>query len=410
MIHPILTAIFLGINSGVAYAFLAGNISAHFSDLRIPVELIGLLSVRTAPYYLKFIWSPMLDSAKLTYFPANFGQRKSWMVLSTIFIIICLILLAFQNAKENISLFFAISLITCFFSATADICLDSYRAELFEKSKIDQGCMMVVFGFRAGLLLSGALGLYLMHIFGWEISCIIFSLMLIPGLLVISFSRDNFILEENKFKLKKIYLWFKNEYKPALLSFFRSEKAILVIIIVSFFKLSDGFLDAMIYEFLAQMNYTKAQLAGYLKTVGLVATILGTLFGNYLNRFNILKALLIAELLASLSNIAFMVLTKYQSDNLLAVVSFAESFCYGVANISLYSYMTHVSLNTYKYKSTQFALLVSISGLAKLVISSLSGFFAVKLGWVGFFVFSSLLSLPSLLCLTYLIIKNLVTK
>ena len=55
-----------------------------------------------------------------------------------------------------------------------------------------------------------------------------------------------------------------------------------------------------------------------------------------------------------------------------------------------------------KYTGTQYALLSSIMGLARTVLSSPSGFIVESVGWTNFFLISTFFGLPSIIILFWM--------
>jgi len=54
------------------------------------------------------------------------------------------------------------------------------------------------------------------------------------------------------------------------------------------------------------------------------------------------------------------------------------------------------------YTGTQYALLSSIMGLTRTVLSSPSGFIVNTIGWSKFFIFSTFLGIPGILILVWM--------
>ena len=49
------TALTIGINSGLIYAFLVTTTTVYFKDIGFSLVVIGLLSIKTMPYSFKYL-------------------------------------------------------------------------------------------------------------------------------------------------------------------------------------------------------------------------------------------------------------------------------------------------------------------------------------------------------------------
>ncbi|CAL7963266.1 hypothetical protein MIDIC_50017 [Alphaproteobacteria bacterium] len=82
------------------------------------------------------------------------------------------------------------------------------------------------------------------------------------------------------------------------------------------------------------------------------------------------------------------------------VVNSLESICSGASATILVAYIS--SLCNDKFVATQYATMASLASIGCSLFSSTTGQLALSVGWVNFFVFSALLSLPALICLHYI--------
>lgn len=393
----------LGINSGLCYAFLVSTFTAYLVDLHINLAMIGFLSLRTIPYSFKFLWAPIVDSfvfARL----ARYGKRRSWLIFAQMLLILTLLSMSFIDAKDNVYLITTLTFVMSFIAATYDIAMESYRISLGKDGDDAHVNSLVILGFRLGFIISGALCLYLSSFIDWAWVFRLIALAIFCCMLIIITTAEESAVTSSELSTKN---WFKNNVLVPFGLLFRIPNFALVLLVISFYKVSDGYVDNMLVPFLFEMGYSKADIAGISKTVGLVATILGTFAGAVMIRhFALLKNLLIAELLAASTNLLFIILISPATDDkLLTLVIMIENFCAGISNIALITYMSSICKHA-KFTATHFAILVSISGLLRAILGSSSGFIVTEFGWMKFFMISSALSIPSLLCLLLLRLRN----
>lgn len=396
-INKYITALVIGINSGLVYALLGSTLTMFLYDNTISYTLIGILSLRTLPYSFKFLWAPAVDSYRLKFFQKNFGQRKSWLISMQVFLMFTIASIGFLDINKNFFLIATLFIFISLGSATYDIALEAYRIELFS-SKNPKGNSLVVFGFRCGLFFSAAFALYLSSIMSWKWVFIITSSMILPCIFVVLFSQDKRYHPVNERKLSIREVFEQYIYLP-FITFFKRKNCTVILMVVAFYKVSDGYLDTMILPFLIDHGFSKQDIAGVVKTVGIIAAIFGAFIGAYIvNKINIIKSLIIAEILAATTNLLF--LTIYNNPGnilLLMIVNTLESICSGIANITLITYMS--SLCHKNFTATHYAILISTTGFTRAILSSTSGYTISSSGWTGFFIISTLLSIPSLACL-----------
>jgi len=162
----------------------------------------------------------------------------------------------------------------------------------------------------------------------------------------------------------------------------------------------------MTTPFLLDTGYSKIDIANAVKSLGQIGTLAGVAIGGWLA----LKIkpginLFFAEVLAMLSNLPFVLINILPKNlYLLAFVNGFENLTSSISNIAIVAYISNLSKN--KYAATYYAILTSITAIGRTIISSSSGFLAEYIGWNNFFVVSSLLSIPSLICIYLLFFKK----
>ena len=404
-INKYITALALGFNSGLVYALLGSTLTAYLDDNRISLVLVGFLSLRMMPYSFKPAWSPFVDNLRIKLFRKNFGQRKAWLIASQIVIILCMMLLGLVNVQQHLNIFFYITLLIAFMGATSDIALQGYRIELFEEGSEHKGNSYVVLGFRIGLFISGSFALYLAAIYAWKVIFFLMGLFLIPSLLVISLSIDKRIVKEERSTLR-FKFWIKENFIKAIGTLLKLDKIIYIVFLLGFYKVSDAFIDTMLLPFLTQVGFLKADIANT-KLIGIITGIIGTFAGvKIISKVGMIWSLLSAEILSAITNLLFLFLIYFEQNKmLLYVVNGIESFCGGIANIVLISYMSSMCTNK-KFTASHFAWLNAFSIIFRILLSSASGWAVVEMGWSQFFIISALLSLPSVLCIYFIFFRN----
>ncbi len=396
----------LGVNSGLSYALLVSTFTAYLKDANVGLELIGILSLRTIPYSFKFLWSPLVDSLHINFFPRSFGQNKSWLITMQFCLVVSIVIMALVDIETNLYLACFVALVAAFFAATYDIAMESYRIELNKASEINGVNSFVVLGFRLGFIISGGFALYLSDFIAWKWVFIAIAACNTLCMVIIFFFADSLKVKSEVISYNNIKHWFKKNVTMPFALLYRLPNFYLILLVLSFYKVSDGYLDTMLIPFLLEVGFSKGDVATIGKVIGLVAFICGTFAGSYLiKKYILLKTLFTAEFLAAITNLLFILLAPHNvNKELLTIIVCVENFCAGICNIALITYMTSLCKHQ-RFTATHYAILISISGLSRALFGSTSGMVVAKVGWIEFFIISTLLSLPSFMCI-FLLKRN----
>jgi PAT family beta-lactamase induction signal transducer AmpG len=184
--------------------------------------------------------------------------------------------------------------------------------------------------------------------------------------------------------------------------FMQREGWLMILLFVILFKLGDAFLGVMFNPFLLELGFTKTDIAAIVKLYGLLATIGGSFLGGWLvSRYGVYRILLLTGFWHMLTNLLLVLLAGMGPDKLfLALCVISENLTAGMGSAAFVAYLS--ALCRREYTATQYALLSSLASVARTLISAESGMAAAWLGWQGFFLFSSLLAIPSLILLWWM--------
>jgi len=384
-------ALILGINSGIVYAFLVSTTTTYFTDQQLPISTIGFLSVKTIPYSFKYLWSPLIDNYSIGLFPKNFGLRKSWIILMQILLVITIGCFHCVNIRSIPILTLYLTFIAII-GATYDTAMEAYRIESLSKnSGIANTC--VIYGFRLGFTISSVFAVLLSDIIDWKYVFPTLALLILLCMIAVFLSEEK-IQHLSDVKTNKNQSFVEKFTQPITL-LFRRKDIFLLIITISLYKVGDAYLDTMLVPFLVEVGFSKNQIGGIAKSCGIVGAFVGSLIGiRLIARCEILLILFYTEILASLTNLQFLIFLKKNNVILLGLATFLENVSQGMSNVILISFMS--SLCDKRYIAAHYAIFTSISSFSRSLISPTSGMIVKILGWHHFFVISSLLSIPSI--------------
>lgn len=396
-----LTMFFLGIASGLPLSLILSTLKALLIEKGFDIKMVGFFALATIPYSLKFLYAPIIDSCKIPLLTKMIGHRKSWIIAMQLLLVIFISLLGFSTIFNNILYISIFALLCAFASASQDIVIDGYRIELFDND--DQGLAsgFYIYGYRIGLIISGAGALVLASFYEWNVVYYLMAAILFCAIIVTLF------IKETRSNFQKSYKSFSSWFRKFIVIplsdiIIRKENSYLILSLIFFFKLSDAFAGNLILPFLLNIGYTKIQIAGVLKTFGLFAILFGVLAGGLLiKKFSIHNILWLSLIVQMLSNLGFSYLANIDINiKVLYIVVFCENFSGGIGDATLVAYLS--SLCNKKYGATQYALLFSFAAIARTIFSSSAGVYAENLGWYQFFIFSTILTIPALIFLYFL--------
>jgi PAT family beta-lactamase induction signal transducer AmpG len=175
------TMLFLGLGSGLPFLLIASQtLATRLRDVGIDLASIGLISLASFFYLLKFLWAPLMDRYC---FPglAFLGRRRSWMLAAQCVVMLALGALAFTRPELSVTGLVLWVLLASFAGATQDSAVDAYRIEIAPDSAQAALAATYTLGYRFGLILGGAGALYLAEFEGWRAAYLVMAgLMLLP--------------------------------------------------------------------------------------------------------------------------------------------------------------------------------------------------------------------------------------
>lgn len=413
----------LGFSAGLPLFLVFGTLSFWLRKEGIERSAIGFISWVTLFYGVKFVWAPLVDRMPIPFLTFLLGQRRSWMLLAQIGVMAGLILMGTVNPNDQLQLLVILAVVVAFSSATQDIALDAWRIE--SAPDIQQGAMAGTYqlGYRLGTLLAGAGAFSIANFYGWNFAYKIMGISMIVGIVTTLIIREparninsqtwqqeesvkNFLANSSKLPspIKNFVAWIIGAVICPFTEFFvrNGMFAILLLIFIGSFKLSDITMGVMANPFYYDMGYTELQIALVSKTFGVGVTIIGALLGGVLvMRWGILRVLILAGVLTVLTNIIFAWLATQEPKTIsLAFVITADNLSGGISGTVFIAYLS--SLTNRAYTATQYALLSSIMLLPAKFIGGFSGVVVDSVGYIKFFIYAGCLGIPAILLAIYL--------
>ncbi len=383
-----LVTFFLGISSGIPLLLIGSTLQAWMTDENIDLAVIGMFSLVGFPYTIKFLWAPIMDR----YVPPFLGRRRGWIFISQILLMVTVGSFFLTKPAQSPWTIAFLAVLVSFFSASQDIVIDAYRRELLQDEELGLGSSLSVNGYRIGMLISGAFALFLADKIPWNYVYLLLASSFIIGIIttILAPNPDGHILPPQSLQAAVI---------EPFTDYFKKRGAFEILAFILLYKIGDLMASNMTTPFILKIGFTKTELATIVKTFGIVATITGGLIGGILLiRLGIFHSLWIFGVLQALSTLFFSVLASAGANHylLMATVTF-ENLTTGMGTSAFVAFMS--SLCNKRFTATQYAMLSSLMGIPRVIISSPTGFLAEKLGWVYFFVFCAISAIPGLIFL-----------
>ncbi len=182
---------------------------------------------------------------------------------------------------------------------------------------------------------------------------------------------------------------FFNRYKVTL--------ALLLLALISVYRLSDIVLGVISNVFYQDMGYSKTDIAAIVKSFGLAMTIVGGFLGGVLSvRYGVMRILMLGAILGAGTNLLFMLLAQGQPTQwaLIGVIS-ADNLSAGLASAAFIAFLS--SLTNVKFTATQYAIFSSLMTLFPKILGGYSGSIVDTIGYEQFFLLTAFLGLPAVL-------------
>lgn len=381
-----LIALLMGFASGLPLLLTGSVLQAWLKDGGVTLTDIGLFALVGLPYTLKFLWAPLFDRYALP----RFGRRRGWLIVTQLALAAALGALSLAQPTPHHLLWISMAaLLVTFFSASQDIVIDAYRRESLSDGELGLGSALYVNGYRVGMLLASGGGLYIADQTSFAFMYQLMAACMAACILVTVLAPEPPLPSGAPKTLKEAVLLPLRDY-------FLRNGAWLALGFILLYKLGDTMASAMTTPFYLELGYTKTEIAAIVKVFGFWATIAGgTLGGILILRIGMTRALWLFGLGQMISTLGFVALAFIGHDNsALAAVIAIENFTGGLGTAAFVGFMG--ALTDRRFTATQYALLSSLMGVPRVLLSAPTGWLALSMGWPGFFVLCTLLAIPGL--------------
>lgn len=391
----------LGFSSGLPLALTASTLFVWMREVGVDLTTIGLFAALGAPYTLKFMWSPLVDHLRLPVLTNLFGRRRSWMLFSQVLLILAIIALGYTSPETNPGTTALVAFSVAFLSATQDIVIDAFRVEKLEKHEQGAGATAVVYGYRIGMLASGAGALYLAANYSWSVTYLAMATLILVGSLATLVSKEpeaSDVAAANG-RPENVIIWLEKAVIEPFADFLTRKGWLFILLFIVLFKFGDALVGTMTNPFLIDLGFSKTEIANVAKLFGFWATMGGLgLGGILLTKVSLFRALIVSFVVQIASTAMFVIQAQVGYDlELLAGTVAAENLASGMGTAIFVAYLS--VLCNIKYTATQYALFSSLFAISRTLLSTGSGALAEQFGWATFFILTMVAAIPGIVLL-----------
>jgi PAT family beta-lactamase induction signal transducer AmpG len=394
----------LGFASGLPLLLTFSTLSAWLATAGISRAAIGAFALVGTPYAFKFIWSPLIDRLPP---PIPLGRRRGWGITIQLALIAATLALGHCDPRRNLALMGALALLVAFLSASQDIVIDAYRVELLTADQQGPGAGMIQTGYRIAMLAAGAGALIIADRAGWFAAYATMAVLLATGLIVFLFGPEPAVeaVVSSRAGVRgfdAVREWFATAIIGPLADFTLRPLWPVILLFILGYKLGEAMAGVMAMPLYVSLGFSLDEIAAISKLFGFFATVVGALAGGVITaRLGVFRALLLCGVLQSAGNV-FYAVQAIEGHRLgyLALCVAAENLTGAMAGAALIAYLS--DLCSPAFTATQYALLSSLAAVGRTLVASSGGVLADRLGWVPFFLVTTVVTLPALALLVWM--------
>ena len=403
-----LGAFLLGISSGFPLTLLIWTMSYWLSKVGVDKKTIGFAFALGTPYTLKFLWAPLIDGISIPVLTRLLGQRRAWLWTVQALLVVAVVQLGASDPVHHIGRFALWGMITAFLSATQDIVIDAYRIETLPDEELAQGTATNQVGYRTGDLLAGAGTIYLASSegagLGWAAAYALTASLVLPGAIASLWlgPGQHTAVRKSGEALATAAHFLRHNVVAPFADFLKRPGAWLILLFVLTYKLGDAMGQNMLAPMLVHQGFSDTEYIAINKLVRFWCLVAGSLVaGALIARFGMSRLLLGAGIIMIIANLLFAAVANTGHSLPLLTFAVATENLFGAISLTVFaSYLSGLS-NT-AFTATQYALLSSVSAIARTFATTPSGVAADHLGFANFYIFCAVLGLPGLVLLYFM--------
>ena len=399
-----LGALLLGISSGFPFAMIASTLTTRLAEAGIDKKAVTAFGLTLIIYNLKFLWAPLVDRGRVPVLANLIGQRRAWLLVIGLGVMAAVIWLGQADPVNDLPMVIAAALTVAFMGASYDIVIDAFRIESLSPEQLGVGSGMSQYGWRIGSAAAGGLALVIAARAGWNTAYLAASLFALPAILA-----GLMLGEPKNHRPPGESKGIADAVIAPLADFFRRDGAILTLAFILLHKIGDTIANLSLRLLFNDLGFSKDDIAAWDVGLGFAATLVGIFVGGIVFKaFGLKRAVLLSLILMAISNLSFagLAIIGHSNPALGAAMTF-ENFSSGIGGVAIVAYLS--ALCDLRFTATQFALLSAAASIVgRLFSASTAGALIEAMGYVNFYLLTTVLALPGILIFVYMMRAGLV--
>jgi MFS transporter, PAT family, beta-lactamase induction signal transducer AmpG len=383
--RKMLVILALGAASGFPNQITESALQAWLKDAGSSNTRIGLLSYVAIPYLLKFLWAPLLDRFPLPLL----GRRRGWMLVFQLALAVSIAALAVQDPAASLAAVAVTALVIVFFSASQDIVIDAYRADISLPQERGLAAAANNLGYRVCAWLAFAAALVVADRFGWRLAFLALAAVMAGFTLAAWFAPEPAYAVSPPTTLRQSVL-------TPLRELLGSPGALGLIAVIVTFKIGNALALKLFTPFLMDIGFSKTEIGLVAKAVLTTSAVVGGVLGGvWMVRLGLLRSMLLFGALQTVTTLLFYALAvSGRSFPLMIAATAIENLSAAMGNIAEVALI--MALCSARFSAFEYALLSVLALLPRYLLGGPAGWLADHGGWSTYYVVAFLLGLPGL--------------
>jgi PAT family beta-lactamase induction signal transducer AmpG len=382
----------LSFSSGLPLGLVWIAIPTWLAREGVDIKIIGLFTLAQTPWSFKFLWSPLMDRYALPL--GRFSSKLGWTLFWQLgLLILTLVLAGVALRPEAIWIVGSVTLAIAFASASQDIAIDAYAVEVLraEEQGVAGGARIAIY--RAAMFVAGGVVITLAGLWSWPLMFALVALLYIPFMVVTWHAPHSSVDHSAAPASLRDAVW------EPFVGFLTKHRALEILAFVVLYKLADNLAGALVRPFLVQVGFNDFDVGVATATIGLVATLGGTLLGGVLTTaMGLGHSLWVFGILQIASNFGYVLIAQLGADRGLMYSAMAfESLTSGMGT-GAFSVLL-LRLTQKQFSATQYALFSSLFALPRILAGPVTGVLVDAMGWREFFILTMVVGIPGMVLL-----------
>jgi len=387
----------LSFASGLPFNLTGFTLQAWLASAGVDIKTIGIFGLVGFPYFLKFLWAPLLDR----YLPPLLGRRRGWIFIYQACLGVFIAAMGYCSPAKAPYVLGAVALMVAIFSASQDIVFDAYRVDLIPPSERALAAAATSFGYRTAAMLAGTVLVFVAAVLeplvgsalAWRAAFSMVAAIMLATIFATLWAPEPEVPGRPPPTLADA-VW------HPLRDLVSHQGAVGFLLLVLLYKVGDAFALSLYSAFMLKgvgFSLEELSLAGKLNMT--VSTMIGVAIGGIVYiRWGMFRSLLIFGIGQALTNLLYMWLALAGKKLWLLVL--ATSLDTGIGGMGQAAFVAFlVSQCSPNFSATQYALLSAMASLPRILMGAIAGQVVSAIGWANFFIVTCLTATPGLILL-----------